>query len=346
MSDLVLNRPLSVRNRIFDFQNPFKSGCDILTDSAKNELLAEQQVLPGTQLHQSGYDGIFNFLFTCCPSESGEDLTDEDRKQFAETTIKKFKAAFAELNTTELTIFNSDQSDPTKTNASTSKLEIDCASLIIWHDFHSRSQVLLNKKTLPSTHHLFKSTTLSDTYPLDDLDYLGVFTALALFSDAEQAFKEGVSESVVCSLVTLGYSVVQKLLNQADTYEIGRLANARQFKKKSGARMQKRTEKYQELYNLFMICFIQKVNNFYHTNGHVNNIWKSKASCVREILQLDKMHRCQNEDLLKKAKEIRQEIAPDTFDFPTNRTFDEHLTSQLPSIPDSELFFSRKKPTK
>lgn len=217
--------------------------------------------------------------------------------------------------------------------------------LIFWRNYYSKNPVFLNDPLLPPYQLVFKSYLESKHYPFDPIDYLGIFTALGLLVDAKN---NTANDEQNAHLLALGHSVTQQLLHKVNAYQIAKEVQNYQFKRRSGSGSRQRHETYQEIYEMFMNIFNKRVEEYWQQNNHAEGIWKSQTACVKDILKLNKKGECEEPELLEKFKQIKEKLgspSSENLQFPIERTFREMLSAKLPSIPGSEKFFSRKKPT-
>ena len=322
---------------IFEPNNPFKSSVDLIQECQINDELEIRQCLPVDALLKSAHTGLYNFLYSTLPYEvlDGCSLTEQEknRSESAKKLINEYRLAYAKLRTEYLQKYN---------------IEVTNPSLIFWRDYHDKTQVYLKSAILPPSKYVFNMNNRSFVYPLGDVDYLGIFTAIALVHDVQVSSTPHETPSDthhLSTLIILANNVVQKLLHQADSFEIAKKITDYQFKKDASGGGQRANEKYNDLKNIFIQCFTKKVNDFREQHGHDRHIWKSKAACIRDLLQLfDKGKQSNNPkiEITEKMQQIQESITEGTFKLPDVRTFDKHLTAHLLTIPDSQRFFSRK----
>ena len=199
----------------FEIDDPIAGGKGIITECLINKDIESYQQLPSTLLFKSINDDIYKFLvknYSNLDTSSNQEDAEQKKHEFALNKIQEYTKAYIDLKLEF-------------------KHQIEHLSLVFWRSYYNKTPVVfLNESLLPPYQLLFKSFLESEQYPIDPIDYLGVFTALALLVDAQVDAKTAEQDAY---LLALGHSISQKLLNKVNTYEIAKEIQSYQFKRRS-----------------------------------------------------------------------------------------------------------------
>ena len=193
-----------------------------------------------------------------------------------------------------------------------------------------------------------KNSSTDQYFPLDHNDYFAIFIALTLLTEATDLFKiiDENNKDFVIRLILHAHSIIQMCIGNNDGFYTGRAITQKVQKSTFGQSIHKRTEAYEQFYELCYNLFLEKVSLYYSKHGNNIGMWKDKTSCLRDILQTNLSDEPEHPRMLALRNKLRKSVGLENICFPLLSKFNEKLTIQMKQNPDYKNLFKRKSNSK